>query len=107
MYLCRHWPGRACRDSDSDSEREREIIRLGSSDSEHISLTSSLSLERVMHEGTGTFNSPSSSNEHSQLTCTAGNVALTSVRCLLAEGDTALLNGTAAIRDRGESPSGT
>ena len=37
----------------------------------------------------------------------AGIVALTSVRCSLAEVDTTLLNGTVARRDRGESPAGT
>ena len=41
-------------------------------------------------------------------TCTAGIVALTPARCLLAEADTAARNNCAvAWRDRGESPSGT
>jgi len=47
-------------------------------------------------------------HEHSPRTCTAGIVALTPARCLLAEADTTARDNCAvAWRDRGESPSGT
>ena len=50
-----------------------------------------LALSELLRPSMRSQGTPAAPNEHSLRTCTAGTVALTPARCLLAEADTTLL----------------